>query len=130
MGLVAAGLAQVGLIDLLDHGVLVALAVLHAGVLLVQGLGPQGAQVGEGAHGGRVQGLAAAVDTAAGAGHELHEVILQLAGADAVQHHLGVVQAGGHAHPDGLAGQLVGGLLDALGAPDLGKLQGGPSHCR
>ena len=67
-----------------------ALAELHTLVLLIKSLGPEGAQVGEGAYRSRVQGLAAAVDATAGAGHELDKVILHLARADPVQHDLGV----------------------------------------
>ena len=72
--------------------------------------------------------LSPAVDAAAGAGHELHKVVLEGAVPDAVQHPLDVVQAGGHADPDGLAGQLVAGLLDSLHAADLFVLQRG--HAR
>ena len=48
VGLVAAGLAQVGGVDLLEHGVLVALANEGLGVLIVERLGPQALDVGEG----------------------------------------------------------------------------------
>ena len=45
VGLVSAGLAQKFLVELFDHGVVVALAQAHALVLVVQGAGAQAADV-------------------------------------------------------------------------------------
>ena len=64
VGLVAAGLAQEVGVDLLHHRVLVAAAVGHALILPVEGGGPEGLDVGEVAHVGVLDGLAAAVDAA------------------------------------------------------------------
>ena len=57
VGLVAAGLAQIVLVDGLDHRVLMALPDGHALVLLVEGGGPEGGDVGEGADVGGLDGL-------------------------------------------------------------------------
>ena len=123
VGLLAAGLAQELHIHLLHQQVLVALADGAALVLVVKGLGTQGLDVGEVAHRGGLDGLAAAVDAAAGAGHDLDEVILLFALAHHVQHLAGVGGAADHADPHGQAGHLVGGFLHALGAAHVGKLQ-------
>ena len=45
VGLVAAGLAEIGFVQLLDHGVLVRLPVRALFILPVQGFGPQGLEV-------------------------------------------------------------------------------------
>ena len=86
-----------------------------------QSSGAQALQISKVAHVGVLNGLSAAVDTAAGAGHELDEVEMQLAAAYSVQHPLDIVQAGSGAHPYGPAGQFIAGLLDALHAPEIGR---------
>ena len=80
----AAGFAQELLVALLHDGVLVALAQRHIGVLVIESLGAQGLQVGEAANRCRLDGLTAAVYTAAGASHDLDEVLLGFAGFDLV----------------------------------------------
>ena len=60
VGFVAAGFAQILGVDLFHDGAFVALAVGHGLVLVVESLGPQGAEVGEGEDVGGVEGLAAA----------------------------------------------------------------------
>ena len=84
---------------------------------IVEYLGAQSADIYGIAHISRLLGLSAAIDAAAGAGHKLHKVVLEGAVPDAVQHPLDVVQAGGHADPDGLAGQLITCLLYTSPSP-------------
>ena len=67
---------------------------------------------------GRI-GLAAAADAAAGAGHDLDDVVLLLAADHLVEQDLGVLQAVGHADVDDRAAQVDGGLLDPFDAADL-----------
>ena len=67
MSHMAAGLAEELLIQLLDAGVLVRFPQLHLGVGPVQALGPERPKVGEVPDGSGLEGLTAAVDTAAGA---------------------------------------------------------------
>lgn len=81
---VAARLAQILRVQLLHHGVLVALAQGHGLIFAIQGRRAQGTQIGEIAHIAALMGLAAAVDSPAGAGHHFHKVILRLAALDAV----------------------------------------------
>ena len=62
------------LIQGFDDGGLVGFAQLHAGILIVQGLRAQRLEIGGVAHGSGLEGLAAAVDAAARAAHDLDEM--------------------------------------------------------
>ena len=66
-----------------------------------------------------MDGLTAAAGAAAGTGHDLHEVILHLAGAQGLDELAGVLQAAGHGHPDGGALNVEGGFLPAVQTPDV-----------
>ena len=90
MGLVAAGLSQELLVALLQHGVQVALAQGHALILVVQGLSAQLLDVVEAVVHRALHRLAAAVDTAAGAAHDLDKLVIGLARADLLQQGVGV----------------------------------------
>ena len=70
MGNVATGLFKELVIELLDAGVLVRFPQLHLGVGPVKALSPEGTEIGEVPDRSRLEGLAAAVDTAAGAAHD------------------------------------------------------------
>ena len=124
------GLAQELGIELLDLGVVVGLAQLLTLILGVQGggtLGPEGVLdvvVLMGQEAGADDGLAAACDTAAGAAHDLDEVVLGAARTDLVQQDLGVLHAVGDGHVDGHTVQLDGSLTDALEATHLLELDG------
>ena len=85
MSLVAVGLTEVLLVELLDHGVLMALTQGLAGILAVQGGSADDAGVTLHTRLSGHDGLAAAVDAAAGATHDLDEVIGLLAAADGIQ---------------------------------------------
>lgn len=113
MGLFTAGLAQILLIHLFYQRIVVALPQGHALVLVVEGLGPQSLQVGEIAHICRLGGLSAAVDAAAGTGHDLDKVVVLLSGLHRVQHLGGVFDPAGAAHPDQRPADLILRLLDA-----------------
>ena len=78
---------------------------------LVRGVGGRDALVADFLVGG--DGLAAAADAAARAAHDLHEVVVGLAGLDLVQHLAGVAQAVGHRHLDLGPAHVDRGFLDA-----------------
>ena len=79
VGLVAAGLPEELLVNPLDGGVLVALPDDLGLVLVVDSLGAEGPHILQHLYIGRYDGLAAAVYAAAGAGHNLDEVIARVA---------------------------------------------------
>jgi len=119
VGQVAVGLAEELLVQLDDLGVVVALAHGLALVLGVQGLralflvGVQDVVVLVGQEHRAHVGLAAAVDAAAGAAHDLDELVLALARADLVQQHLGALHARGDGHVHDGAVDVDGRLADA-----------------
>ena len=92
-------------------------------IAVIENLSPQGADICGVAHVTRLLGLSAAVYTAAGASHNLNEMVICLAGFDFIEQLSGVAQAGGHRYLYLHAGHIVGGLLDALGSPDLGEVK-------
>ena len=61
-----------------------------------------------------VNGLTAAADAAAGAGHNLHEVVVHLAVFDGVAQIVGVLQAAYDGNGKLFAGQIVGNLAPAF----------------
>src|SRR5699024_6423338 len=67
VGPMAAGLSQILVVNLDKIGIFVGAAEGFGGVVPIEGAGPQGLQVHKVADAGRLDGLAAAVDTAAGA---------------------------------------------------------------
>ena len=77
--LMAAGLAQVLRVNLFNQWALMALAQRQVFVLVIKGLGALGLQVGEIAHIGGLNRLAATVDAAARAAHDLDEPVIRLA---------------------------------------------------
>lgn len=104
---------EVAVVEHVHQRVLVGLLDGHAAVRFVQslsaGLCP--------AHLGAVDRLAAAHDASAGAGHDLNEVVLLLAGFHGLQHLPGVCQTGSHAdlHIQTVVGNAE--FPDALIAP-------------
>ena len=74
MGLVAVGLAEVFVIDLLEGAVFMGFAQVTLSVFLVKDRGPQCPQVHIIPHGSRLIGLSAAVYATARTGHDLDEV--------------------------------------------------------
>lgn len=105
----------------LNLRVLMAFAQGQAPVDLIQGLD---AGVPDGVVG--ADGLSAAADTAAGAGHDLDEDIVGLAALYPADKLLGVLQTVGHGHLQGGAVEVNGGLLDGVDVAPYGvKLQPG-----
>ena len=105
------GLAlEVAVVEHIHQGVLVGLLDGHIAVGGVQAGSTGGSALDLGAG----DGLTAAHDTAAGAGHDLDEVVLLLAGLDGLQDLAGIGQAGSHTdlHIDAVIGD--GELLDAV----------------
>lgn len=100
VGLFAAPCAQIVCIDLLHNGVVMALPQLLSLVLIIEGLGTKAPVVHKVLYACRNIGLSAAVDTAAGAAHDLHKVILLLALPNGVQQLTRILGAGnnGNAH--------------------------------
>ena len=96
---------------------------LHLGVGPVKTLSPEGTEIGEVPDGSRLEGLAAAVDTAAGAGHDFDELIVGFAFLDGPEDLLGVGKAGADGDFQGQAAHGVGGFLDAFGSPDFLEVQ-------
>lgn len=85
------GLAlQQALVQSKDHGVLVGLFDLHIDVGIIQTLGAGLPGPGTGAQ----PGWPPAHDTATAAGHDLHEVIADLAALDALDELVGIAQTG------------------------------------
>ena len=108
------GLAlQQALVQSKDHGVLVGLFDLHIDVGIIQTLGAGLPGPGTGA-----DRLAAAHDTAAAAGHDLHEVIADLAALDTLDELVGIAQTVDHCGADLLAHVVKGQFLQAVIAPD------------
>ena len=122
MGNFAACFAQVSLVDFLNQGILMTLAQRHIRIFVVQRLCPHGGYASEIADHRGLQGLATAVDAAAGTGHNFNEVILPLARTDILQHLFGISSPAEHAHPHSLARNLVNGLLNTMSSPDLLEL--------
>ena len=108
MGLVAEGMVKELPVNGLNVGILMALAQGQALVQIVEGLDAGLARFVIGA-----DGLSAAADAAAGAGHDLDEEIVGLAVLDPADDLLGVLQAVDHRHLEGGAVQIDSGLLDA-----------------
>ena len=115
MRLVAAGLAQVLLVHLDDVGILVGLADGLGLVLSVQASGAGHARIDVHTGGGVHDGLTAAVDTAAGAGHDFHEVVGRFASLDLLDQLLGSAGGVGNGH---LQVQVADGNLGFLHALD------------
>ena len=118
VSLVVAGLTQILIIKLLDIGILVALAELEALILGVNSLGALGGNVHVHLHSGGNDGLTAAGYAATGAGHDLNEINLSLAGANAVEKLAGVAQTVSNGGTDSLVANLNGGDLHALKTAD------------
>ena len=121
VGALGQGRAEELLVDGLNLRVLMAFAQGQAPVDLIQGLD---AGVPDGVVG--ADGLSAAADTAAGAGHDLDEDIVGLAALYPADKLLGVLQTVGHGHLQGGAVEVNGGLLDGVDVAPYGvKLQPG-----
>ena len=121
VGALGQGRAEELLVDGLDLRVLMAFAQGQAPVDLIQGLDTG---VPDGVVG--ADGLSAAADTAAGAGHDLDEDIVGLAALYPADKLLGVLQTVGHGHLQGGAVEVNGGLLDGVDVAPYGvKLQPG-----
>ena len=123
MGFLTARFLKVGVVDFFDQRVLMALTKHHARVFAVQGLGALCGYALEVADDGRLNRLSAAIDAAAGAGHDLDEVILFLPSAHLVQNNLCIGGSAEHADPDWCSSDLVLCFFDAVGASHLMEFQ-------
>ena len=125
MGFLSGGLTQEFSIKMLNGGVLVGASQLFSSINSIECLG---ASLGNfWIHGVLVDlriGLASPHDATSGAGHDLHQMVLFLAGLDGIQDLLGVVQPVGDCDVDLYAANLDGGFLDAGDTPDILKYQG------
>ena len=132
MSLVAVGLAQEFLVHLLDNGVLVRLSVRQILVCVVQNLRSDRSEIHGIANACRLNGLTAAVYTAAGARHNLNKVSLVLAALNTLQQLGSIAGAAGNRHSHRHISQLVLCKLDALGASDILEVhlfKGGAENC-
>ena len=93
MGFVAAGLVKECIIQCFDIGVFMALAQSHSRIFGVESLGALGTQIDKVPNIAGLMGLAAAVDAAARACHDLNEVIICFARSDFVKQFGGVGKA-------------------------------------
>ena len=115
MSLVGAGLAEILVVDRLDLRVVMRLSVGQVEVVLIQRLRTQSLEVNEVANVTGLDGLTAAVDTAAGAAHDLNELIVSFTCADLVEDDSSVLQTGGNGYLNGHAGDIIGRFLDTVG---------------
>ena len=118
MGQVAARLGEIVLIEGLDFLVVVALAEHFGAVLAVEGLGTLNANVMIHLVLCRDDGLTAAVDAAAGTGHDLNEGVVLFACTDGVKQLAGIAGAVGHGDADIAVADLDRRFLDAIDAAD------------
>jgi len=118
MSLVAAGLAEELLVSQLDSRALVGLAHSLAGILAIEGVSTQGAQIHVVSDGSGLDGLTAAVDAAAGAAHDLDEVVASLACTDVVQQLGNIVQTGSNSNLNIDTCNIDGSFLDTLETAD------------
>ena len=94
MCLLAAGLAQVGSIELLDGGVLMGLADRLSCIFIIEHLGAKRADIHGVAHTAWLLGLSAAVYTAARTSHDFDEVVVSFAGFHFFKQFLCIAKAG------------------------------------
>jgi len=121
--LVAAGLAEELGVETLDSLALMRLAQGHILVRLVESCGSARSEVDEVAHDCVLYRLAAAVDAAAGAAHDLYEVVVGGAVFDLLHNSVGVCESADYADLYLHAVDGVGRFLYALGAANLGEVE-------
>ena len=123
MRLVAAGLTEELVIDTLDCFALMRLAQGHILVRLVESGGSARSEVDEVAHDCVLDRLTAAVDAAAGAAHDLDEVIVGSAVLDLLHNRVGVCKSADYADLYLHAVDGVGSFLYSVGAANLGEVE-------
>ena len=116
MCLLAAWHAKVLIVQLLDGRVVMGLPVGHGSVQIIQGFRTGCFHIHSSAHVRGLDRLAAAVYAAAGASHDLNELIVCLAVFHTVKQRLGVAKAGSDCHADLHACHIVLSFLDACGS--------------
>lgn len=121
--LVAAGLAEELGVETLDSLALMRLAQGHILVRLVESCGSARSEVDEVAHDCVLYRLTAAVDAAAGAAHDLYEVVVGGAVFDLLHNSVGVCESADYADLYLHAVDGVGRFLYALGAANLGEVE-------
>ena len=93
MCLFASGFTEVLFVQLDDRRILMRLADGQRLVLSIQSLCTDRADIGEVLDSSRDKGLSAAVDTAAGAGHDFNKLVICFAVADSGQQLLGICES-------------------------------------
>ncbi len=124
MSLVTVGLAEVLSVCLLDCGVLMGLTESLALVLTVKCSSTESLEVYGVADSCGLDGLATAVDAAAGAAHDFYEVNLNLACLDHVKELSCVGKTGADSSLNGDSACIVCSELDAFHTTNLGVLDG------
>lgn len=114
VGFFTTRLSQKFLIHALNQWIFMALPQHRRLILIVQCFGPQCFQVPKVSYLRRLGRLATAVDTAARAGHDFHEIILFLAAFDPFQHGSCIANPTDTADPNFLSDKLILCFLDAL----------------
>ena len=92
VSLVRAGSFKILVVDSLDFGVVVRLSVLEVEIVLVESLGTHSLEVCEVSYMTGLDGLTAAVYTAAGTAHNLDELLGRLACSDLVKKLSGILK--------------------------------------
>ena len=117
MRLFAARLTQIVFIKFLDIRILIGLAQRVVCIQIIKYLGALGADVHKIADAVRHLRLAAAVDTAAGAAHDLDKLVIRLAALDLLQQVTGIGKPRSHSHFHRAdPGNLISGFLDSFNA--------------
>ncbi len=124
MSLVTVGLAEVLSVCLLDCRVLMGLTQCLALVLTVKCSSTESLEVYSVAYRSGLDGLATAVDAAAGAAHDFYEVNLNLACLDHVKELSSVGKTGADSSLDGNSACIVCSKLDAFHTTNLSVLDG------
>ena len=122
VSLVASGLSEILVVDLLDRGVLVGLAEIHLSVSLVEHRRAESSEIDRVANRRGLERLTAAVDASARAAHDLDEIDLLLAVLDSREQLLGVLGTRSDSDADGLVAELIGRALDRSGSADVVKV--------
>lgn len=120
VGAMSARFMQEVVVERLDLGVLVRLAMRHADVFVVERLGAQFHEIDAEcvAYAGVDDRLTASVDASARATHDFDEGVGRCAGTDFIQQGFGQRHAVGDGDFDFHAGEIQRGFLDAFDAAD------------
>ena len=116
VSLVAVGLAEVLVIELLNGRVLMRLAQIRIYVVVVKNGGANGTKVNGLANNCGLVRLSTAVYTTAGTCHDLDELNVKLACLNSIKNLLSICSTGSNSNSDFVTSNCVGSFLDAFNA--------------